>query len=207
MSGPLLAILRGIEPEAAVEIAAPLVEIGFDTIEIPLNSPRPLVSIERLAEAFGDQVLIGAGTVLTADEVDACRIAGSQVIVSPNMQPMVIERAAQAGLQAIPGVMTPTECFAALAAGATALKLFPASLITPGGLAAMRAVLPPATKVFAVGGVAPPSFRDWLAAGVHGFGIGTALYQPGMRPAEVATRAWRIVDAFEAARREDVQAS
>ena len=207
MSGPLLAILRGIEPEAAVEIAAPLVEIGFDTIEIPLNSPCPLASIERLAEAFGDQVLIGAGTVLTADEVDACRMAGSRVIVSPNTQPPVIERAAQAGLQVIPGVMTPTECFAALAAGATALKLFPASLVTPGGLAAMRAVLPPATKLFAVGGVGPASFRDWLAVGVHGFGIGAALYRPGMQATEVATRARRIVDAFEAAHSQDVQAS
>jgi 2-dehydro-3-deoxyphosphogalactonate aldolase len=166
---------------------------------VPLNSPHPLESIGAMARAFGDGAVIGAGTVLEVAQVQAVADAGGRIIVSPNADAAVITETRRLGLQSWPGVMTPTECFAALKAGATGLKLFPGSLIGPDGLKAIRAVLPTGTPVYAVGGAGPQNFADWIRAGAAGFGIGTALYTPGMGVDDVATRARAIVAAYDGA--------
>jgi 2-dehydro-3-deoxyphosphogalactonate aldolase len=193
----LIAILRGVTPNEAVAVATSLVSAGITRIEVPLNSPEPLTSIERMAKAFGNDVEIGAGTVLSVADVRSVHAAGGTLIVSPNCNVDVIAATRAAGMQSWPGVMTPTECFAALGAGASGLKLFPASLIGPDGLKAMRAVLPPGTQVYAVGGAGPSNFADWRRAGCDGFGIGTALYTPGLTADEVGTRAIGIVAAYD----------
>ncbi|MFP1633206.1 2-dehydro-3-deoxy-6-phosphogalactonate aldolase [Zhengella sp. ZM62] len=195
----LVAILRGIRPDESVDIGAALIEAGFSMIEVPLNSPDPLDSIARLAGAFGDRALIGAGTVLTPEQVDHVRGAGGRLVVSPNCEPAVIARTLEHGMVSMPGVFTPTECFAAIRAGAKALKLFPASLAGPDGLKAIKAVLPPDVEVFAVGGASADNFGDWLAAGAAGFGIGSALYRPGDDAATVGERAQAIVAACDGA--------
>ncbi|QDH35227.1 2-dehydro-3-deoxy-6-phosphogalactonate aldolase [Porphyrobacter sp. YT40] len=197
---PLVAILRGLEPERAVAVGAALVEAGFDIIEVPLNSPDPLASIAALVEAFGDRALIGAGTVLTEAEVDALAEAGAGLVVSPNGNPAVIRRTASRGMVSLPGVLTPTEMFAALEAGASGLKIFPAEMIAPAIITAVRAVLPPATPIYAVGGINAGNMADWLAAGVTGFGIGGSLFKPGKPIGEIAADACAIVSAFKAAR-------
>jgi len=199
MSRNLIAILRGITPPEAVPAAEALIAAGITTIEVPLNSPDALASIAAMAEAAGDRALIGAGTVLTPGEVADVARAGGRIIVSPNADPAVIAATRARGLQSWPGVMTPTECFAALAAGADGLKLFPAALIGPEGLIAIRAVLPPGTRVYAVGGAGPDSFAAWFRATADGFGIGSALYKPGMPAAEIAARARTIVTAYDEA--------
>jgi 2-dehydro-3-deoxyphosphogalactonate aldolase len=199
MSRPLIAILRGLTPPEAPAIAQALVDAGIDRIEVPLNSPDPLESIATIAAAHGDRALIGAGTVLGVAEVDAVAEAGGRLIVSPNCDAGVIARTRARGMESWPGIFTPTEAFAALAAGATGLKLFPGSMAGPGGLKAMHAVLPPGTQVFAVGGAGPDNFAEWCAAGADGFGIGSALYKPGMSAAEVGATARAIVAAFDAA--------
>jgi 2-dehydro-3-deoxyphosphogalactonate aldolase len=199
VSRRLIAILRGLEPERAVETASALVEAGIAWIEVPLNSPRPLASIAAMRGALGDRASIGAGTVLTPEEVRAVADAGAGFVVSPNCDPRVIERSRQLGLGSYPGVFTPTECFAALAAGADALKVFPASLLGTDGLKAVRAVLPRETLVYAVGGVGPADFAAWRAAGADGFGLGSALFQPGWPPARVADAARASVAAWDAA--------
>jgi 2-dehydro-3-deoxyphosphogalactonate aldolase len=196
---PLIAILRGLKPDEAVEVGEALVEAGFELIEVPMNSPEPLESIARLARALKGRAVIGAGTVLRPEGVTQVEAAGGTMIISPNANPAVISAAAARGLVSLPGVVTPTEAFAALEAGATALKLFPAEGASPAVLKAMRAVLPPATRVLPVGGVAPYNMGPWREAGAAGFGLGSALYKPGLSAAEVGTRARAFVEAWRAA--------
>ncbi|NEK21941.1 2-dehydro-3-deoxy-6-phosphogalactonate aldolase [Sulfitobacter sp. JBTF-M27] len=199
MTYPLIAILRGITPGEAPAIGEALVAAGLTTIEVPLNSPDPLDSIAALAHCLGDRAVVGAGTVLTVAEVDAVADAGGQIIVSPNCNREVIRRTKARGMQSWPGVFTPTEALAALEAGADGLKLFPGSMAGPAGLSAMRAILPQGTRVYAVGGAGPDNFGDWIAASADGFGIGSALYKPGMTAVDVGARAARIVDAYREA--------
>lgn len=198
MTLPLIAILRGITPAEAPGIAAALIDCGITTIEVPLNSPDPIDSIAAMVRDFGDQALIGAGTVLRTDQVDQVADVGGRLIVSPNCNPTVITRTKQRGMQSWPGVFTPTEAFAALDAGADGLKLFPGAMAGPAGLAALRAVLPEDTPVYAVGGAGPDNFGNWIAASADGFGIGSALYAPGLSVQDVRERAKRIIAAYEA---------
>lgn len=198
MSRALIAILRGVEPEEAIAMAEALIDAGIDRIEVPLNSPEPLRSIEAMVQSLGQQALIGAGTVLTTADVQQVASVGGRLIVSPNCDTEVIAQSCALNLQSWPGVFTPSEAFAALKAGATGLKLFPGSMAGPSGLSAMKAVLPRDKPVYAVGGAGPENFGDWIAAGADGFGIGSALFKPGYSVAEVTTRAADIVAAYDA---------
>jgi len=198
MSREIVAILRGIRPDEVVEIGRTLIEGGIDRIEVPLNSPLPLQSIERLAKEFGDSALIGAGTVLTTMQVSEVLAAGGKLIVSPDCNPEVIDATKQSDMFSFPGVATASECFTALRHGADGLKLFPSFVIGPKGLGAIAAVLPSETKTYAVGGVGPENFADWFAAGVTGFGIGTGIFRPGFSASDVRERAKAIVTAYDA---------
>lgn len=201
MSYPLIAILRGLTPAEAPAIGDALVDAGITTLEVPLNSPDPLDSIAILAERLAGRAIVGAGTVLSVADVDAVADAGGQIIVSPNCNVDVIAQTKARGLASWPGIFTPTEAFAALAAGADGLKLFPGAMAGTTGLSAMRAILPKGTQVYAVGGAGPENFGAWIAASADGFGIGSALYKPGASAADVRQKAAQIVAAYvEAAR-------
>ena len=194
---PLVAILRGLTPDEAEPVGEALVEAGFRLIEVPLNSPQPLVSIARLAARFGQMATVGAGTVCAVGEVAAVRDAGGTLIVSPHADTQVIAATSAAGMVSLPGFLTPGEGFAALRAGAHALKLFPAEAVTPVVLGALRAALPADVPILPVGGILPERLAPWLAAGANGFGLGSALYRPGFTAAEVSERAQRFVAALE----------
>lgn len=193
---PLVAILRGLTPEEAPGIGAALFEAGFRILEVPLNSPRPLESIAKLARDLGDRCMIGAGTVLEPAQVDEIAGAGGRVIVMPHADVAVIAAAKRAGLRCVPGTATPTEAFAALRAGADALKMFPAEHLSPATLKAWRSVLPKDTALLPVGGITPQRMDEYRAAGAAGFGIGSALYAPGRDVAEVSRRAHAFVAAW-----------
>lgn len=197
MSRPLIAILRGVKPAEAVDIAGALIDAGIDRIEVPLNSPHPFDSITAMTKAFGDIALIGAGTVLTLADVAQVKAAGGKLVVSPNADIDVIESTKAHGMQSFPGVLTPTEMFAAIKAGADGLKIFPAFKLGLDGFKAVKAVLPPDMPVFAVGGVGPEDFKDWIDAGAAGFGMGSSLYKPGFTPAQVSQRAKDMVAAYD----------
>jgi 2-dehydro-3-deoxyphosphogalactonate aldolase len=195
---PLVAILRGIRADEIVEVAGALYEAGIRAIEVPLNSPDPLTTIAKLAKEFGHRCLCGAGTVLRPDQVDAVAQAGGKLIVSPDSNEAVIRRSVELGLVSAPGFATPTEAFAAIAAGAKTLKLFPAAAYGTRYLKALREVLPADVSVLAVGGVGAAEMKEWLAAGARGFGIGGELYKPGRPVAEIAERAAALVAAYRA---------
>ncbi|WP_339641702.1 2-dehydro-3-deoxy-6-phosphogalactonate aldolase [uncultured Pelagibacterium sp.] len=197
MSRNLIAILRGIKPDEALSISQALLEAGITAIEVPLNSPQPFDSIAAMVREFGSDALIGAGTVLSEKDVTDVARAGGKLIVSPNCDAAVIGATKAASLQSFPGVFTATECFAALKAGADGLKIFPAAIMGPAGVSALKAVLPSSVPVYAVGGAGPDNFAQWRAAGADGFGIGTALYTPGLTAKEVGERARKLVLAYD----------
>ncbi|HEX7341966.1 MAG TPA: 2-dehydro-3-deoxy-6-phosphogalactonate aldolase [Rhodanobacteraceae bacterium] len=199
---PLVAILRGLHPGEAVAVGKTLIDAGFRALEVPLNSPAPLTSIRRLADTCGAGCLIGAGTVMTVDEVDAVAAAGGRLIVMPHVDAEVIAHAVQAGLVCVPGVATISEAFAGLRAGASALKAFPGAQVTPDVLRAWRAVLPHAFAVLPVGGVTPATMPAYVDAGASGFGIGSALYKPGRSIHDIAAAAAAFVAAWQACSRD-----
>jgi len=192
---PLVAILRGLRPDEALAIGGALVAGGFRLIEVPLNSPEPLRSIEMLVRAF-PEALVGAGTVLTPADATAVHAVGGRMIVAPNFDVAVVREAVRLGAVALPGVATPSEAFAALAAGAAALKLFPAEMIPPAAVKAVRAVLPPSTRLLPVGGISLDNLDAYRRAGADGFGIGSSLYQPGVDVQEVRRRAARWTESW-----------
>lgn len=197
---PVVAIVRGVRPDEILAHAEALYGAGVRGVEVPLNSPEPLDSIRKLAEAWGERMAVGAGTVLTAAGVDDVAEVGGRIIVSPNTSCEVIRRAVQRGLDPAPGFSTPTEAFMALEAGARHLKLFPAVSFGPAHVKQIKAVLPPEAVVWAVGGVGPAEMADWWRAGCGAFGIGGELYRPGQTPAETAEKAARVVAAARALR-------
>ncbi len=192
----IIAILRGITPPEVSDVTEALVAAGITMIEMPLNSPDALASIDIAAKALGDRAAIGAGTVLSPAEVRSVASAGGTFIVSPDTNAEVIEATVALKLGSYPGVFTATECFHAIRVGATGLKVFPAEVMGPAGIKALKAVLPPAVPIYAVGGANPGNFSDYFAAGCAGFGLGTYLYKPGMTAAEVAGRAAAAVAAY-----------
>lgn len=199
MNRAIIAILRGVRPDEATDIAQALVDSGITIIEVPLNSPDPYASIKTLLERFGDKALIGAGTVLNTDEVARLAALGAGLVVSPDVNPDVIRATKAAGMKSYPGAMTPTECFTALRAGADGLKLFPGEVISPVGIKALKAVMPSHVPLLAVGGVSAETLAQWHFAGASGFGIGSGLFVPGMRPEDVRDRAVKIVASYDAA--------
>jgi 2-dehydro-3-deoxyphosphogalactonate aldolase len=195
---PLIGIIRGVTPGEALATARALYDGGIRIIEVPLNSPDPLTSIRTIAGAMGKDALVGAGTVLTVDDVENVREAGGRLVVSPNMNPEVIAATAERGMVSCPGIFTPTEAFAALRAGATLIKLFPAEAASPKMVKAMCAILPTDATLLIVGGVTPESMRAWLDAGANGFGLGGGLYKPGQSPEDTLAKAKAYVAALSA---------
>jgi len=196
MDKPLIAILRGVEPARALDVADVLVEAGFQIIEVPLNSPDPLISIERIAAKYSDSVVVGAGTVLNDSSVIDVVQAGGQLIVSPNINAQVGAKAIELGVKWCPGVSTPSEAFTAIELGANMLKFFPAEIISPAALGAMRAVLPTDTKTAVVGGITPDKMNEYVNAGANGFGLGSALFKPEYDMAELQQRAEAFISEF-----------
>jgi 2-dehydro-3-deoxyphosphogalactonate aldolase len=194
---PIIAILRGLRPDEAVAVGEALFASGIRVMEVPLNSPDPLVSIAAMADALGDRAIIGAGTVLHIGEVHDLARCGARFIVSPNTDARIIDAALDAGMQALPGYQTPTEAFAAVAAGAEWLKLFPAGPLGVEHFRALAAVLPPHIHTVAVGGVGAANARAWLDAGVAALGVGSELYKPGDTPATVAAKAAALAAAIK----------
>ena len=196
----IIAILRGVSPSEVVAVTQTLYEAGVRIVEVPLNSPEPFSSIDMLAKAFGDKMVVGAGTVLSEQDVNLLKEHGGQISVSPDCNPATIARAVALGLDPLPGVFTPTEAFAAIRAGAKHLKLFPAEAASPLTIKAWKAVLPKHVQVHAVGGVTPENMKDWLSAGASGFGIGSALYKQGMALSKISESAHTLVSAWKRAR-------
>lgn len=197
---PVAAILRGIRPDEALDVAAALVEAGIRILEVPFNSPEPLDSIAAMQQAFGDRAIIGGGTVLTIEAVEALNGAGGRIMVTPNTNPDIIARGAALGLELLPGFMTPSEAFTAIGAGATRIKLFPAARLGPAYVKAVKDVLPKHVGVWAVGGTGADTIGEWLAGGCEGIGVGGALYKPGDDAATVGARGRELVAAWKAAR-------
>ena len=196
----IIAILRGVTPDEAVAVSQALYDAGIRVVEVPLNSPEPFRSIEMIAKEFSGRMVVGAGTVLTVQDVNVLKAHGGQISVSPDGNEAVIGRAIELGLVPLPGVFTPTEAFAALRAGARHLKLFPAEAASPATIKAWKAVLPAHVKIYAVGGVTPDNMGEWLAAGASGFGIGSSLFKPGMSMAKVNESAHNLVVAWKRAK-------
>lgn len=195
---PLIAILRGIRPDEVDAIGDALVDAGFEIIEVPLNSPDPLNSIKRLAVRLDGRAIVGAGTVLTPDQASDVAAAGGKIIVSPNTNPSVIARTSDLGMVSLPGCYTPTDAFAALAAGAHGLKFFPADAIGPNAIKGLRAVLPKSAPLLAVGGISVSNIANWKTIGIDGFGLGSALYSPGAAANKVRTSARGFIEALHA---------
>jgi len=196
----IIAILRGVSPSEVVAVSEALYNAGVRIVEVPLNSPDPFNSIQQLAKAFAGKMVVGAGTVLSSQDVNLLKEHGGQISVSPDCNAEVIARAVSVGLEPLPGVFTPTEAFAAIRAGARHLKLFPAEAASPQTIKAWKAVLPASVKIHAVGGVTPDNMSDWIKAGASGFGIGSALYKPGSTVAQVSESAHRLVAAWNKAK-------
>ena len=196
----IVAILRGVSPDEAVAVGHALFEAGVRVVEVPLNSPAPFLSIAKLAKEFAGRMIVGAGTVLTVQDVNMLKSAGGEICVSPDCNEVVIARAVELSMVPLPGVFTPTEAFAAIRAGASNLKLFPAEAASPAVIKAWKAVLPRHVKIYAVGGVTPDNMGDWLAAGASGFGIGSSIYKPGMSVDAVRAAAVKLVTAWDVAK-------
>ena len=196
----IVAILRGVTPDEVVAVSQTLYDAGIRVVEVPLNSPEPFVSIEKLSKVFADKLVVGAGTVLSVQDVNVLKAHGGQISVSPDCNEAVISRAKDLGMEPLPGVFTPTEAFAAIRAGAKHLKLFPAEVASPQTIKAWKAVLPKHVKIYAVGGVTPENMGDWLAAGASGFGIGSSIFKPGMNLAKISESAHSLVSAWKRAK-------
>jgi 2-dehydro-3-deoxyphosphogalactonate aldolase len=196
----IVAILRGITPDEVVAVSQTLYDAGIRVVEVPLNSPEPFISIEKLSTTFAEKMIIGAGTVLSVQDVNLLKAHGGQISVSPDCNEAVIARAKELGMEPLPGVFTPTEAFSAIRAGARHLKLFPAEVASPQTIKAWKAVLPKNVKIYAVGGVTPDNMGDWLSAGASGFGIGSSIFKPGMSMAKITESAHSLVSAWKRAK-------
>lgn len=196
----IVAILRGVTPDEVIAVSQTLYDAGIRVVEVPLNSPEPFVSIEKLSKTFADKMVVGAGTVLSVQEVNVLKAHGGEISVSPDCNEEVIARAVALGMEPLPGVFTPTEAFAAIHAGAKHLKLFPAEMASPATIKAWKAVLPKHVKIYAVGGVTPENMGDWLSAGASGFGIGSSLYKQGTSMAKISESAHSLVSAWKRAK-------
>jgi 2-dehydro-3-deoxyphosphogalactonate aldolase len=196
----IVAILRGVTPDEVVAVSQTLYDAGIRVVEVPLNSPEPFTSIEKLSKALADKMIIGAGTVLSVQDVNLLKAHGGQISVSPDCNEAVIARAKELGMEPLPGVFTPTEAFSAIRAGAKHLKLFPAEVASPQTIKAWKAVLPKDVKIYAVGGVTPDNMGDWLSAGASGFGIGSSIFKPGLNMAKISESAHSLVSAWKRAK-------
>lgn len=192
-SKPVIAIIRGVKPEEAVDVAQTMYDAGIRIIEVPLNSPDPFTSIKNIVDALGDKMIVGAGTVISAEDVHNLKNAGGEIVVSPNMNPEIIRLSKKLGMLSYPGVMTASECFSALEAGADGLKLFPADVVGMGFIKAVKVVLPKNVPILAVGGVNENNLHEWLAAGADGFGLGSSIYKPGMSLEEISQRCESVI--------------